>query len=67
MVYADLGQPLVNAGDRVKRGDPIALVDKRGFIHFAIKDLVGNREVFFDSADSGFRYGLSKPTGPLVS
>jgi murein DD-endopeptidase MepM/ murein hydrolase activator NlpD len=67
VVYADLGQPLVNPGDRVKRGDPIALVDKRGFVHFAVKDLVGNREVFFDSADAGFRYALSKPTGPTVS
>jgi murein DD-endopeptidase MepM/ murein hydrolase activator NlpD len=54
IVYADLGKPLVNAGDHVRRGDPIALVDKAGFIHFAVKE----NEVFFDPRDAGFAYDV---------
>src|SRR5258708_6006542 len=36
VVYADLGAPLVQPGDRVRKGAPIALVDKSGFVHFAV-------------------------------
>ena len=38
IVYADLGSPLVKPGDRVRRGDPIARVDRTGFVHFAVKE-----------------------------
>ena len=63
IVYADLGAPLVSPGDRVERGDPIALVaapkndpkSKAGFVHFAVK----RGEVFFDPSEAGFSYRLS--------
>jgi len=56
VVYADLGEVLTQPGDRVRRGDPIALVHPRGFVHFAVKDAVALREQFFDPADAGFPY-----------
>jgi murein DD-endopeptidase MepM/ murein hydrolase activator NlpD len=59
IVYADLGPPLVKPGDRVRKGDPIALVDKAGFVHFATKDLRATGEVFFDPKEAGFIYRLS--------
>jgi murein DD-endopeptidase MepM/ murein hydrolase activator NlpD len=58
VVYADLGTPLVHPGDRVRRGDPIALVDKAGFVHFAVKELRQSGEVFFDPREAGFVYRL---------
>ncbi len=65
VVYADLGAPLIAPGDRVRRGDPIALVDKAGFVHFAVKKLVHGQEQFFDSAEAGFRY--RKPTKEVTT
>jgi len=56
VVYADLGEVLTQPGDRVRRGDPIALVHPRGFVHFAVKDAIALREQFFDPADAGFSY-----------
>jgi murein DD-endopeptidase MepM/ murein hydrolase activator NlpD len=61
VVYADLGTPLVQPGDRVRRGDPIALVDKAGFVHFAVKESRPRGEVFFDPKEAGFAYRLSQP------
>lgn len=61
IVYADLGTPLVHPGDRVRRGDPIALVDKAGFVHFAVKEFQPRGEVFFDPAQAGLAYRLSSP------
>jgi murein DD-endopeptidase MepM/ murein hydrolase activator NlpD len=58
IVYADLGTPLVQPGDRVRKGDPIALVDRAGFIHFAVKQLRSSGEVFFDPKEAGFAYRL---------
>jgi murein DD-endopeptidase MepM/ murein hydrolase activator NlpD len=56
VVYADLGEPLVAVGDRVRQGDPIALVWDHGFVHFAVKaDLLG-RETFVDPKLAGFKY-----------
>jgi len=52
---------LKHPGDRVRKGEPIALVDKAGFVHFAVKDHVAGREVFFDPKDAGFAYRLSGP------
>lgn len=61
VVYADLGTPLVNPGDRVRKGQPIALVDKAGFVHFAVKELRSDgREVFFDPKEAGFSYRRSR-------
>jgi murein DD-endopeptidase MepM/ murein hydrolase activator NlpD len=66
VVYADLGMPLVKAGDRVRRGDPIALVDKAGFVHFAVKEqLRPSGEVFFDPKQAGFIYRA--PSRPAVA
>src|SRR5207245_8621909 len=56
VVYADLGKPLVEPGDRVKKGEPIALVASRGFVHFAVKTLHDSQEVFFDPKLAGFAY-----------
>ncbi|MCU1281248.1 MAG: hypothetical protein JWM53_4794, partial [bacterium] len=61
VVYADLGAPLVQPGDRVRKGDPIALVDKSGFVHFAAKESRPSGEVFFDPKEAGFVYRLSHP------
>jgi len=60
VVYADLGAPLVEPGERVERGDPIALVWDRGFVHFAVKEQRDGRETFFDPADAGFAYRLAR-------
>jgi murein DD-endopeptidase MepM/ murein hydrolase activator NlpD len=56
IVYADLGKPLVQPGDRVRRGDQIALVDKAGFVHFAVKESRPSGEIFFDPKEAGFVY-----------
>ena len=66
IVYADLGPPLVKPGDRVRRGDPVALVDKAGFVHFAVKELHGASEVFFDPKEAGFIYRVSSPHGAVA-
>jgi murein DD-endopeptidase MepM/ murein hydrolase activator NlpD len=55
VVYADLGTPLVHPGDRVRRGDSIALVGNRGFVHFAVK----RGERFIDPRLAGFAYTTS--------
>jgi murein DD-endopeptidase MepM/ murein hydrolase activator NlpD len=59
VVYADLGTPLVQPGDRVRKGDSIALVDKAGFVHFAVKETRPSGEIFFDPKEAGFAYRLS--------
>src|SRR5262249_22096458 len=56
VVYADLAKPLVSPGDRVKQGDPIAVVDSHGFVHFAVKTFRSGNEVFFDPRLAGFAY-----------
>jgi murein DD-endopeptidase MepM/ murein hydrolase activator NlpD len=56
VVYADLGTPLVEPGDRVRKGDPIALVAPGGFVHFAVKQRRHGQEVFIDPALAGFTY-----------
>jgi murein DD-endopeptidase MepM/ murein hydrolase activator NlpD len=61
VVYADLGTPLKHPGDRVRKGEPIALVDKAGFVHFAVKEQRSGGEVFFDPKEAGFPYRLSTP------
>jgi murein DD-endopeptidase MepM/ murein hydrolase activator NlpD len=61
IVYADLGKPLVQPGDRVRKGDPIALVDKAGFVHFAVKESRPSGEVFFDPKEAGFVYHGGSP------
>lgn len=61
IVYADLGAPLVKPGERVRKGDPIALVDKAGFVHFAVKESRPSGEVFFDPKEAGFVYRVSRP------
>jgi murein DD-endopeptidase MepM/ murein hydrolase activator NlpD len=54
IVYADLGTPLVDPGDRVRKGEPIALVSNQGFVHFAVKELRPEGEVFFAPKEAGF-------------
>jgi len=61
VVYADLGKPLVQPGDRVRKGDAIALVDRSGFVHFAVKESRQSGEAFFDPKEAGFAYRLSRP------
>ena len=61
VVYADLGAPIVQPGDRVRKGAPIALVDKPGFVHFAVKESRPSGEVFFDPKEAGFVYRLPRP------
>lgn len=56
VVYADLGEPLVEAGDHVRRGDSIALVDAPGFVHFAVKTKGARGETFIDPRLAGFTY-----------
>ncbi len=56
IVYADLGKPLVDPGDRVKQGEPIALVATAGFVHFAVREQTSSGEVFIDPREAGFRY-----------
>jgi murein DD-endopeptidase MepM/ murein hydrolase activator NlpD len=65
IIYADLGKPLVEPGHRVRKGDRIALVDRPGFVHFAVKEFQTGREVFFDPKEAGFSYRLS--SGPEVA
>ena len=57
VVYADLGKPLVNAHERVRRGDPIATVAPAGFVHFAVKA----KERFIDPKLAGFDVRSSSP------
>lgn len=64
IVYADLGTPLKHPGDRVRKGEPIALVDRGGFVHFAVKHTIAGREAFIDPKEAGFAYRL---TGPAVA
>jgi murein DD-endopeptidase MepM/ murein hydrolase activator NlpD len=54
IVYADLGVPLVEPGQRVAKGDPIAIVASAGFVHFAVKLHDGNDETFIDPKRAGF-------------
>jgi murein DD-endopeptidase MepM/ murein hydrolase activator NlpD len=56
VVYADLGTPLVEPGDRVRECDAIATVAKAGFVHFAIKTKEGHSETFIDPKQAGFAY-----------
>ncbi len=56
VVYADLGKPLVEPGDRVRAGDPIALVSDHGFVHFAVKA----NQRFIDPKLAGFKYRLTR-------
>jgi murein DD-endopeptidase MepM/ murein hydrolase activator NlpD len=65
IVYADLGVPLVRPGDRVRKGEAIALVDKAGFVHFAVKETRPEGEVFFDPKEAGFAYLVE--SRPLAS
>jgi murein DD-endopeptidase MepM/ murein hydrolase activator NlpD len=65
VVYADLGTPLVQPGDQVRKGDSIALVDKAGFVHFAVKEVQPSGEVFFDPKEAGFIYRAT--AGPAVA
>jgi|SRR5579859_5781052 len=64
VVYADLGEPFVESGDRVRRGDPIARVADAGFFHFAVKEQGDDGDIFFDPSEAGFAY---RATGPEVS
>jgi murein DD-endopeptidase MepM/ murein hydrolase activator NlpD len=59
VVYADLGKPLVEPGDRVRKGEPIALVWNHGFVHFAVKESRLGQEIFFDPKEAGFAYRRS--------
>lgn len=56
VVYADLGRPLVHAGDVVRKGEAIALVAPNGFVHVAVKQKRAGGEVFFDPALAGLNY-----------
>ncbi len=60
VVYADLGSALREPGEHVAQGEPIAVVGKRGFFHFACKRVVGGREEFFDPAFAGLGYRATK-------
>ena len=60
VVYADLGSALREPGEHVAQGEPIAVVGKRGFFHFACKRVVGGREEFFDPALAGLGYRATK-------
>lgn len=63
VVYADLGPTLVRPGDRVERGQPIALVADRGFVHVAAKRIgADGGEEFFNPALAGLPV-----SGPLVA
>lgn len=53
VVYADLGTPLVEVGDRVRKGEVVALVDKSGFFHFAVK---AHGDQFIEPSRAGFEY-----------
>lgn len=58
VVYADLGEPLVDIGQRVRKGDPIARVAREGFVHFAVKRVGQHGEEFIDPARAGFTYRM---------
>jgi murein DD-endopeptidase MepM/ murein hydrolase activator NlpD len=60
IVYADLGAAFVRSGDRVRRGDPIALVGEGGFVHFAVKQTRPGGEAFLDPHVAGFVYRSSQ-------
>jgi murein DD-endopeptidase MepM/ murein hydrolase activator NlpD len=66
VVYADLGRPLVEAGDHVRSGEPIALVDASGFIHFAVKTMGARGEAFIDPRLAGFAYRSTKGGAPWL-
>jgi murein DD-endopeptidase MepM/ murein hydrolase activator NlpD len=68
VVYADLGYALVDPGDRVRRGEAVAVVGSRGFFHFAVKEDHGTGEGFFDPARAGFVYRVPgrKEVGPWL-
>ena len=67
IVYADLGRPLVQPGDRVRRGEAIALVGASGFVHFATKEVRDGREVFFDPKLAGFAYRKTEHPAPRLT
>jgi murein DD-endopeptidase MepM/ murein hydrolase activator NlpD len=54
VVYADLGETVVQPGDRVRRGDVIARVGASGFVHFAVKAAGEHGEQFIDPSEAGF-------------
>jgi murein DD-endopeptidase MepM/ murein hydrolase activator NlpD len=58
VVYADLGQPLVDVGQCVRKGDSIARVARDGFVHFAVKRVDQHGEEFIDPARAGFTYRM---------
>ena len=62
IVYADLGKPLVEPGQRVHKGDAIALVSPAGFVHFAVKAKSSRGETFIDPKRAGFAYRSSAPS-----
>jgi murein DD-endopeptidase MepM/ murein hydrolase activator NlpD len=66
-VYADLGVPVIDPGERVCRGDAIALVGPEGFVHFAVKtkSLWGD-ETFIDPRKAGLVYRSRTESAPLV-
>jgi hypothetical protein len=45
----------------VRKGDPIALIDEAGFVHFAVKEARPSGEVFFDPKQAGFAYRVKRP------
>jgi murein DD-endopeptidase MepM/ murein hydrolase activator NlpD len=53
VVYADLGTPLVEPGERVRKGQAVATVSSHGFFHFAVK---AHGDQFIDPATAGFRW-----------
>lgn len=61
VVYADLGTPLVQPGDRVRKGEAIALVSRAGFVHFAVKQVRPTAELFFDPREAGLSYRITTP------
>ena len=62
VVYADLGPTLVDIGERVRRGQPIARVGPRGFFHFATKRTTTRGEEFLDPKRAGLAYDLPAQT-----
>jgi murein DD-endopeptidase MepM/ murein hydrolase activator NlpD len=63
VVYADLGKTLVEPGQHVRKGEPIAIVGNEGFVHFAVKSKNSHGETFFDPKAAGFDYRLSGVAG----
>lgn len=62
VVYADLGPTLANAGERVRRGQAIARVDRAGFFHFATKRTTSRGEEFIDPKRAGLVYDAPAQT-----